>query len=133
MNCCARFPCFKNLPEAALEHIALNLHTRTYAPREIVVEQDTTGDRLYLIAHGVLRLSQERGLETVDIATLMAGDHYGEESLLEKVSNTASIISVTPSMVYVLRRNALENCMKAHSEIHLGVCELDENSPDKQA
>lgn len=128
-----KVPLFQNLSEAALDHIALNLHARTYAPREVVVEQDTTGDRLYLIAHGVLRISQENGMETTDIATLMAGDHYGEESLLEKVKNTANIVSVTPSSVFVLRRRALENCLQAHSDIHLGVCELDENPPDKQA
>ena len=128
-----KVPVFQNISEAALEHIALNMHTRTYAPREMVVEQNTSGDRLYMIAHGVLRIYKEQGWETTDVATLMAGDHYGEESLFENVENTANIVSVTPSTVYVLRRRALENCLQAHSEIHLGICELNPRASGTEA
>lgn len=125
-----KIPLFQNLSEAALEHIALNMQTRTFEAREKVVHQDTAGDRLYLIARGVLRVYQKHGRETTDIATLIAGDHYGEGALLDSMRNTANVISVTPSTVYVLRRKSLENCMQAHSEIHFGQCTLDQGMPD---
>lgn len=94
-----RVPLFAGIPEGVLDRIGQRVEQHTVNPGDDVVKQGDTGDALYVIARGVVRvLSDERA-----IATLFAGDFFGERALLHGERRNATIRAVTPSVLYELR------------------------------
>ena len=81
---------------------------------------------MYLVARGVVRVSRQDGGLTRDMATLMAGDFFGEMALLHGTPRTATCRAVTPCALYELRRDDLDAVMEACPRIQEAVEEADE-------
>ena len=75
---------------------------------EIVVKEGDMGESLFLILRGVIRVSRESEGEEKDIATLYAGDFFGEIALLKSVPRIATCRAVTPCSLFELRRSDFE-------------------------
>ncbi len=73
----------------------------------IVFRQGDVSDRLYLIDDGELALCFGAGDAVTDIKTLQAGDVAGEESFFGVSVCTASLKTVSDSMLYILEKSAL--------------------------
>jgi CRP-like cAMP-binding protein len=61
-----------------------------------------------------VRVTRQDGGIDRDIATLMAGDFFGEMTLLHGGTRTATCRAVTPCALYELRREELKSVL-AHS------------------
>ena len=85
-----KVPFFQGLPVVEFASVAARLRRRTAPAGEVIVRQGTTGDSLYLVAHGVIRVSRQDGSSTRDLATLMAGDFFGEKAILHGGQRTAT-------------------------------------------
>ena len=70
--------------------------------------QGRPGSTLYLIARGVVRVTREHEGVTHDIATLMAGEFFGEMALLHGGARRATCRAVTPCALYELRREDVD-------------------------
>lgn len=103
-----KVPFFQELPEVEFASVAARLRRRTAPAGEIIVRQGSGGDSLYLVARGVIRVSRQDGGSTRDLATLMAGDFFGETALLHGGTRTATCRAVTPCALYVLEREELD-------------------------
>src|SRR5207244_3779414 len=77
-----KVPFFQSLPSVEFASVAARLRRRTAPAGEVIVRQGAGGDSLYLVARGVIRVSRQDGGSTRDLATLMAGDFFGETALL---------------------------------------------------
>jgi len=123
-----RVPLFNNLSNNDLHRLVEELRPHTLDSEEVVMEQGTLGDSLYLIARGVVRVSRiEEDGEEHDLGTLMAGDFFGEMALMHHESRSATIRTVTPCQLYELPRHALEEVFRQHPEIESSLREVDEN------
>jgi CPA1 family monovalent cation:H+ antiporter len=100
-----KVPFFMGLPEDEFQRVADHLRRRTAPAGELVVRQGGGGSVLYLVARGVVRVSVQEGDTRKDIATLMAGDFFGEMALLHGGPRTADCQAVTPCALYELRRD----------------------------
>jgi monovalent cation:H+ antiporter, CPA1 family len=103
-----KVPFFHDLPPVEFATVAARLRRRTAPAGEVIVRQGSTGDSLYLVARGVVRVSRQDGGATRDLATLMAGDFFGESALLHGTARNATCRAVTPCALYELRREELE-------------------------
>jgi len=76
---------------------------------DVIIKQGDKGDSMFLIMRGVVRVSQiqEDGKEK-DLATLMAGDFFGEIGLLTGEVRSATCKAVTPCALYELKRKDFE-------------------------
>ncbi len=92
---------------------------------EIIIRQGQAGDSLFLIARGVVRVAHEEQGVTRDIATLMAGDFFGEMALLHSEPRTATVRAVTPCSLYELRQRDLNASMEAYPVIRRLLEEAD--------
>jgi CRP-like cAMP-binding protein len=72
------------------------------ATNEKVIQQGDSGERLYMIARGVVRISQRIDGEEVSLATLIAGDFFGEMALLHDGDRTTTVTSISPCTFYIL-------------------------------
>lgn len=121
-----KVPCFADLPDAEFARLAKVPRAHTFAANEDVIRQGETGRSLYLVARGVLRVLLSRDGERIELATLMAGDYFGEMALLDDEPRSATVRTVTPCAVYELDRKSLDALMREHPAIRAALVAADE-------
>lgn len=111
----AKVPFFTGLPETEFERIVALLRARTYLADEDVVREGDVGGSLFLIGRGVVRVTVrgEHGEATRPVATLLAGDFFGEMAVLGAALRSATVTTATDAVLYELRRDDLETALDA--------------------
>jgi CPA1 family monovalent cation:H+ antiporter len=112
-----RVPFLRDLPPEEFSVISARLHGQTVAAGEVIFRQGDPGDALYIIARGVVRISRREGNDWRHLATLMAGNFFGEASLLEHRPRNATVTAVTPCSLYKLIRKDLEAIIEDYPHI----------------
>lgn len=105
-----KVPLFRHLSlEECTLKLVPHLKSRTVTPHEILVKQGECQHALFLIAYGVVRVSQLEHEQDKDIATLMAGDFFGEDTLFDHLTSPAATYrAVTSCSIYELHREDFE-------------------------
>ncbi|NNF52627.1 MAG: cyclic nucleotide-binding domain-containing protein, partial [Gammaproteobacteria bacterium] len=102
-----KVPFLASIGSAEVEEIVNRLQPFTATSRQRIFAAGDQGDALYLIARGVVRISvgdKKEGTER-DVATLMAGDFFGEMALLDEAPRAANVTAMTPCTMYKLKRS----------------------------
>ena len=86
-----RFDLFKDVDESALSKIAPYTMLVEFAEGKTIIQEGGFSNDFYAIDEGTARV--ERAGE--EIATLQAGDVFGEQGLLEKQERSASVIATS--------------------------------------
>ena len=120
-----KVPFFQGLPLEEFIAVAARLRRRTTPAGEVIVRQEATGDSLYLVARGVVRVTRQDGGTHRDLATLMAGDFFGEVALLHGSRRTATCRAVTPCALYELRREELGAVLAVSPAMRVALVEAD--------
>ena len=98
-------PLFANLGAEALNKIATLCHTQHLAPREVLFQKGDSGDALYGIRRGQIRI--ETGTASGGQLTLNflgSGDLFGEIAALDGQPRTADATAEEPTELFVIRR-----------------------------
>ena len=105
----AKVPFFQGLPPEEFQRIVPLLRHRTYLANEIIVRQGALDTSMFLIGRGVVRVivSREKVGE-MPVATLLAGDFFGEMAALTANPRTATVKAVTDCSMYVMRAEDLQ-------------------------
>lgn len=103
-----KVPFFQAIPPNEFDRIAARLRPHTVPAGEFIIRQGESGDSLFLIARGVVRVSRQVAGGEADLATLMTGDFFGEMALLHKEPRTATCRAVTPCALYELKHKDFE-------------------------
>jgi len=82
------------------------LRQRNVPSETKVVIQGEPGSSMYLIAKGVVRVSKQSENENRKVATLIAGDYFGEVAFLTSRPRNATCKSVTACTLYELSRQS---------------------------
>jgi len=120
-----KVPFFADTPPEEFAHLARKLRRRTAPAGEVIVRQGGSGSSLFLVARGVIRVSLLKGDVSEDLATLMAGDFFGETALLHNTYRTATCRAVTPCALYELRRDDLDEVRARCPAIQAALEEAD--------
>ena len=120
-----KVPFFVDIPEGEFDTVAERLRRRTAPAGDAIVRQGEAGSSLFLVARGVVRVSRQDGGMSRDIATLMAGDFFGEMALLHGGGRTATCRAVTPCALYELRREDLEDVLATCPAMERSLREAD--------
>ena len=82
-----------------------------------IVKQGELGDTMYLILQGELRVRMNvKGKETI-LATLGAGEFFGDISLFDQGPRSADVVANTDSTVLKISSSAFEQLAKAAPEL----------------
>lgn len=103
-------PIFAPLPGMTLEHLAGRLAPLRLDPGTVIVHEGDAGDRFYMVAEGVVEVS-EYGRP---IAELDAGGYFGEIALIRDVARTATVTAKTPVVLYALDREDFLAAVTSH-------------------
>ncbi len=102
-------------PEDDLHALAAMLKQETYDPRTAIIHQGSRPKAMYFIAQGeveVVHKHPDRGEEK--LATLKAGDTFGEIEMIYIQARFASVRASQPTIVYRWERLAMTDFMKQH-------------------
>src|SRR5205085_10329656 len=74
---------------------------RRYYPGDVIIEEGTTGDEMYVIQEGKVKV-QKGGIE---LAVLGRHEHLGEMSFVDAAPRSASIVAVEPTDLITVRKD----------------------------
>ena len=98
-----KVPFFQTIAPEDFDRLAEKLYPFTLPENEVVIHEGERGETLYLISRGVIRVSHVVDGKEKDLATLIAGDFFGEMALLYHEPRTATCRTVTPCVLYQLQ------------------------------
>ncbi|MFZ5470374.1 MAG: cyclic nucleotide-binding domain-containing protein [Myxococcota bacterium] len=101
---------FKDLPTERLSSLAMKFLPRTVAASTDVVRLGEPGDEFFLVGKGQLEVLDAAGNR---LGQLFDGDHFGEIALLRNVPRTATVRTLTDSLLLVLSRDVFLQALGA--------------------
>jgi CRP/FNR family cyclic AMP-dependent transcriptional regulator len=118
-------PLFAKLGEEPLERIAALCVTRRLVAGELLFEKGDSGDSLYGVRRGSIRIETgSEGGERLTLNLLGPGDLFGEIALLDGQSRTANAVAAETCELYVLRRADFLAFIERDPRIALRLIEL---------
>ena len=98
---------FAHADAEAVENVARSLRTRRFRRGEVIFHQGDPGNMLHIVASGAVKivLPSAEGEEAI-IATLRAGDFFGELALLDGAPHSATATALEPTETLGLPREA---------------------------
>ena len=117
-----RVPLFAQLTQSQAEALSDSVVKRRFKRGESIVEQGKNSNALFIILNGRARvvMTDRQGREVI-LATLRAGDHVGEMSLIDNDTHSANVDAEVLTDVLVLGRKEFMRCMAENSSIALAV------------
>jgi hypothetical protein len=111
-------PLFPEFLPAELTAVAGHLEHRRFAEGERIVAEGEPGDAFYIIAEGTVEVTvrSPQGAE-IALATLGAGEFFGEVAVIKGRKRTATITAAGPCEVLELTRAELDKVVATHPRV----------------
>ena len=114
---------FGQLPDERRRSLSMKFVPRSVPAGTDVVRFGEKGDEFYLVGKGELEVISGAG---VKVGQLAAGDHFGEIALLRNMPRTATVRTVTDTVVLVLSRTFFTQALSSDLELLRTVEEIAE-------
>ncbi|WP_295642427.1 Crp/Fnr family transcriptional regulator [uncultured Methylibium sp.] len=117
-----RVPLFSLLTGEQAQAIAEGVIKRRYRRGEVIVEQGTKSNALYILLTGRARVvtADARGREVI-LAVLQPGDYLGEMSLIDNEPHSATVRAEVQCDVLVLGRAEFARCLPENSSLSYAI------------
>lgn len=120
-----KVPMFAGVGERERQLIGGVLRPRTVPRGTEIIHQGQEGDSMFLIARGIANVEIAEADSINRVATLYAGDFFGESALLHSTSRNATARAATPCSLYELSRKNLDKIFDRYPEIRQAVEQID--------
>ena len=108
-------PLFESLSKDARDFIEDRLKHETFASGEVIVRQGDTGDSLYIITDGLVKVTKrDRTGKSRELTRLRTGDYFGEMSLLAGQPRSADIVAITDTSTFTLCKEDMDRIMQEY-------------------
>lgn len=122
LDCLRVIPLFSSVMEVDLEAIASQLIERRYAKDAVVVEEGLSGDYMYVIRSGSVKVTRASGDGREKIMALLeGGDFFAEMSLLDQRPRSATVRTLEATDLLALSRVAFLDLLTRSPSLSLGV------------
>jgi CRP-like cAMP-binding protein len=114
---------FEDLTVRELAAIASVTEEVVHSPGEVVIEEGSTGDTMYLVVKGEVSVLKGRGEETtIELDRIGEGDYFGEMALFEDTLRSATIRTEKETRLLVLHKREFTEIVREYPEIALHIC-----------
>jgi CRP/FNR family transcriptional regulator, cyclic AMP receptor protein len=110
----ATFPVFSGVANRRLRKLVRHARIAEYGPGDIVVEQGSPGDSLYLILSGSAKVRGKPAARPLGI-----GDYFGELGLLDGVPRSATVVATGELQVMRIPRRSFLSLARRYPAISL--------------
>ncbi|MBN1513341.1 MAG: sigma 54-interacting transcriptional regulator [Phycisphaerae bacterium] len=109
---------FEGVPDTVAEAAAGRVRRRTFPPNTTIVQRGNPGESMFMLLRGTVAvvLTNAEGAEYT-VATLSAGDVFGEMALLTGEPRSASVKAVTEATVLEIAQSDFEELVALDPEI----------------
>ncbi len=113
---------FKYIADANLNGILKMCKEEKFAANTTIFQENTRGERLYLILDGKVKISKvtKYGAETI-LAHLAKGEFFGEMELLDDQVRSARTTAVEPTICASISKQDFDNLLKSNNIIQLNI------------
>ncbi len=104
---------FENVSDAEFNIVKPRLMERRFCADEIIVEDESEGTELYMIAEGRVKIMKytKAGDENL-LALLHAGDFFGELELVDGRPRSARVVAMEDCIIYTLHKNDFDHLLE---------------------
>jgi uncharacterized membrane protein len=117
---------FKRLDAFELEKLALAVDQVNYKEGDTIFNQDDTGDALYVVDSGQVRLwVLDDDMEPVTLAEMGSGEFFGELAVLDRGARSTNATSITNTELHRLSSDDFQAFLMQHPDAAIDViCEI---------
>lgn len=117
-----RSPVFSRVTTEDLRYVAQALEEEQYFAGDLIFEINAQGDRLYLLVSGRVGINLDADSSSSNfIATLGAGDCFGEMNMLDDKPRSATARVLEDSTVLSLDKARLRGLILSYPELSIGM------------
>jgi tetratricopeptide (TPR) repeat protein len=110
-----RVPQFREFSDSDLDLVLQRLVRRKYQPGEVILHHGARGDFMGIVAQGEIEVVAPAWRNHRRLATLQAGDFFGEANLQNGVKASATLRAVNPTELLILQKADLERLLARRS------------------
>jgi CRP/FNR family cyclic AMP-dependent transcriptional regulator len=99
----------------------LQKFAKTYAPGTVVFREGETGDEMYIIQRGKVRVSKDFSGKTHLIAVLEKGEFFGEMAIVSRLRRTATVTAIDEVEALAFDREGLLAMITRNPRIGLSI------------
>ncbi len=116
---------FRRLPAAALDRVAELAARRSFDSGTVIFRQGDTGDALYGVVSGRVRISTSAaGGREVFLNIMEPGDTFGEIAVMDGLSRTAAATALEKTTLLVIRRSDFLLLLEREPRLAIRLLEL---------
>lgn len=108
-----RLEIFAFLDERELQDLVENARLKVFGPQEIIIREGDSGDTLFVVMRGRLRVQQKGA----DVGSLQGGEFFGEMSLLTGAPRRATVTAMEEAWLLEIGRDVLEPIIRQNPSI----------------
>jgi CRP-like cAMP-binding protein len=98
---------FAEFNNAEMEEFLDLLEEERYAAGDLIVKQDDQGDSMYILVSGLAKVQHQKNGRQIELATLQAGDFFGEIALIDEGPRSASVLALEPCVLLKITQAAV--------------------------
>ncbi len=118
----AGVPLFEGAPQRALEVAAGVVRPRSFEEGAVLFREGDTGDALYLLAGGLVKLSKvDLGGHEKTLALLQPPEFFGEMALLGQATRSATALALSKVSAYMLFRDDFQRLLTTYPTVNLNL------------
>jgi len=115
---CSHFPSlFASLPEDEIKQLIDRVEPQLFSPGQMILEEGDSGDSIFFIKSGHARVVSHILGKELELATLSAGDVFGEVAFLTGRPRTASVIALDRLEVIEFKKFLLEEIFEKYPDV----------------
>ena len=104
---------FHELDDPQLEKFSQVTQVQSYGPNDVIIEEGAEGRALYIIKRGTVKVLKIDGEVTSELVKLVAGEHFGEMSLVEEAKTSARVAAHNQVECLVIAREDFQRILEA--------------------
>ncbi len=110
---------FKELSDVNLNKIAALGKLCSYKPGQLIFNENTSGNALYIVFSGVVKIFTQTGVKKRTLAYLYPAEFFGEMSLIDLKPRCASAVAVEECELMIIKKNDFNKLLSKNIDIAL--------------
>ena len=120
----ARVDFLKTLPMELLHELAMHTERRLYTAGELVIQQGDHGEELFIVERGQVEVLIDSSAGAEHVATLKAGEFFGEMSLMTGERRKATVRADGEVALLVVSKDSLQPILGHHPQLAHDISEV---------
>ncbi len=112
---------FRELEEGEIERVAALCKEAGFEKGDIIIEEDSPGEALYILESGRARVVKMEGGVERSLAEVKSGEHVGEMSLIDGMTTSARVIAEESTECLVLYKEDFDLLLATDDKLHIKV------------